>query len=519
MKKNLFCMFLLLCAVSFFPSCSDDDTPPPMVGTEYDGVYKGTLDVVAPSLNIDVKEIPQKIYITKVGDNLFKLQLKNFAFQTFELGTIEVSDLKVVKSDEFCTFSGSDELVLTVGTCDVSVEGTISAGKTKIDIDVKVLDGLFKDLEVSVAFKGDKMAVDQSSEAQITSFVVNTDPATSATIDHKKKEITLTLADNLPSDTLTPTIATSTGAKVTPESGKEQAFNNLTPVKYTVVSEDGISKTEYTVKVIKKGYYDFEEWSTALNKKYSLPTGKFGSTNDGIQIINDIVSQIPGIMPSIPGDTSIYCVISTPNAKSGNKAVQIQTVTLQPQKQSIYDLAELLGNDGAFFKFIADAAPYNTAGSFFLGTFKTDMENTLRSTKFGIPYTAKPVSFSGWYKYTPGEFFRDKDNAVVEGKTDECALYAVLYEAKNEAGEEVTLTGEDVNKSPYVILRAELEDRTAKAEWTYFDLQFKKMNNKEYDYTKTYKLAFICTSSNEGDAFRGAPGSTMVVDSFEITSE
>lgn len=510
MKKNLFCMFLLLCAVSFFPSCSDDDTPPPMVGTEYDGVYKGTLDVVAPSLEIDVKDIPQKIYITKVGDNLFKLQLKNFSFQTFELGTIELSDLKVVKNNEFSTFSGSDELALTVGTCDVSVEGTISGEKTKIDIDVKVLDGTFKDLEVSVKFSGDKLAVDQSSEALVTSFVVNTDPTTAAVIDGKN--IILTLSDTLTDFTFTPTIQVSTGAKVTPESGKSQNFGTSTPVKYTVVSEDGIVKTEYTVSLVKKGVYNMEEWVFDETYKFYTPIGTFGSTNGGSSLV---YSSLEGIQTEHPDVVMPpYCVTQTEDAKVGMKAACLQTVDLVQAKA---DLKKYGGFIGAL---MAKMCPNITAGSLFLGSFiLDDIQNPLNCTKFGVPYSAKPVTFTGWYKYTPGEIFRDDKNNVIEGRVDECAIYAVLYEAKDEEGNDIVLTGDNVNKSTQVILRAELTDRTKKEDWTRFELDFAPMNDKTYDVTKEYKLAFICTSSKDGDTYFGAPGSTLYLDELEIISE
>ena len=50
-------------------------------------------------------------------------------------------------------------------------------------------------------------------------------------------------------------------------------------------------------------------------------------------------------------------------------------------------------------------APKVTTGTLFLGKFITDIANTLNSTKFGIPYSNKPISVKGWYKYTPGEKF------------------------------------------------------------------------------------------------------------------
>ena len=113
--------------------------------------------------------------------------------------------------------------------------------------------------------------------------------------------------------------------------------------------------------------------------------------------------------------------------------------------------------------------------------------------------------------------FYDKDGNVVEGQTDEFAIYALLYEAKGKDGKEVTLTGTDINTSEYIVLKAEVTDKTAKEDWTYFEIPFEKMNDKEYDAANQYKLALICTSSKEGDRYRGAPGSILMIDDLKIT--
>ena len=81
----------------------------------------------------------------------------------------------------------------------------------------------------------------------------------------------------------------------------------------------------------------------------------------------------------------------------------------------------------------------------------------------------------------------------MEGQTDEFAIYALLYEAKGKDGKEVTLTGIDINTSEYIVLKAEVTDKTAKEDWTYFEIPFEKMNDKEYDAANQYKLALICT--------------------------
>ena len=71
---------------------------------------------------------------------------------------------------------------------------------------------------------------------------------------------------------------------------------------------------------------------------------------------------------------------------------------------------------------------------------------------------------------------------------------AVLYEAKDAAGKDVTLTGVDINTSEYRVAEARLKDGTDKDEWTTFELAFEYLPEKSYDSTKEYKLAIICSS-------------------------
>ena len=149
----------------------------------------------------------------------------------------------------------------------------------------------------------------------------------------------------------------------------------------------------------------------------------------------------------------------------------------------------------------------------------TATTDKLNCTKFGIVYDKKPVSFKGYYKYTPGEKFidgTDVSNIVTLDQVDECSIQAVLYEA---ATSDFTLTGHDINTSEARVAVAALSDGSAKAEWTAFDLAFEWLDGKTYDPSKTYKLAIVCSSSKEGDFFKGAGGSTLMIDELEVTGE
>ena len=180
--------------------------------------------------------------------------------------------------------------------------------------------------------------------------------------------------------------------------------------------------------------------------------------------------------------------MQTDDSHSGTAAAKIQSIDTKGQDLGIAK------------------APKVTTGSLFLGKFKTDIFNTLNSTKFGIPCKEKPISLRGWYKYTPGDNYvdgSDKKNVLEHLEiVDECSIMAVLYEAVDSEGKEVILTGHDIASSEYRVAVAVLEDGGAKAEWTTFELPFNNLDGKSYDMSKSYKLAIVCSSSKDGAAFK-----------------
>lgn len=76
-----------------------------------------------------------------------------------------------------------------------------------------------------------------------------------------------------------------------------------------------------------------------------------------------------------------------------------------------------------------------------------------------------------------------------------------------------------ITDSPYIVLKAQLEDKTEQHDWTYFEIPFSEMNNKSFDVNKQYKITFVCTSSEEGATYNGAPGSTLWIDDFKILTD
>ena len=485
--------FGLLCMLGLFSACSDDDKVEP-IGTEFDGVYKGTLDVDLDGTKVGA-DLPQKVYVTKVGDNLIKMELKNFSFGAMALGNISVDKCNVEKQgDNACQFDGEQKLSLPmVGDCDVVMNGTITGEKLEMVINVKATqEGAA--ITVKVDFVGTKLASDQSSEAKITEFTFDSKEVVSQPVIDGTS-ITFMVTDTIKVEelaALVPTIKISEKATISPASGVAQDFSS--PVIYTVTSEDGIVTTKYTVSVSGKVLkFSFDEWVEKGDNRITymtpIPLDKLDSSNGGADLLVNLPMAGGG---SFEGG---FPVLRTDDAKEGAAAAKLVT---------LYTEGAGLG-----------MAPVITSGSLFTGLFDLNFFDQLSSTKFGILHTSKPLRFKGYYKYTAGEgpFYNGKATETLDQK-DKCSIAAILFEIENEND---VLTGHDINSSEKIVAEARLADGSDKAEYTAFDLEFKW--KKDYDASKKYKLAIVCSSSAEGDAFKGAAGSTLIIDEFEVISE
>ena len=493
MKTKLMYFFSLLCMLGLFSACSDDDKVEP-IGTEFDGVYKGTLDVDLDGTKVGA-DLPQKVYVTKVGDNLIKMELKNFSFGAMALGYISVDKCNVEKQgDNACQFDGEQKLSLPmVGDCDVVMNGTITGEKLEMVINVKATqEGAA--ITVKVDFVGTKLASDQSSEAKITEFTFDSKEVVSQPVIDGTS-ITFMVTDTIKAEelaALVPTIKISEKATISPASGVAQDFSS--PVIYTVTSEDGIVTTKYTVSVSGKVLkFSFDEWVEKGDNRITymtpIPLDKLDSSNGGADLLGNLPMAGGG---SFEGGCP---VLRTDDAKEGAAAAKLVT---------LYTEGAGLG-----------MAPVITSGSLFTGLFDLNFFDQLSSTKFGILHTSKPLRFKGYYKYTAGEgpFYNGKATETLDQK-DKCSIAAILFEIEKDND---VLTGHDINSSEKVVAEARLADGSDKAEYTAFDLEFKW--KKDYDASKKYKLAIVCSSSAEGDAFKGAAGSTLIIDEFEVISE
>ena len=290
------------------------------------------------------------------------------------------------------------------------------------------------------------------------------------------------------------------GATVTPANGSTQDFSKG-PIVYTVTSEDGKWHRTYQVDfregVKPSNSYSFEDYEMSANNKYYVWFYKddsrtknyiWASGNEGFMIAKP--NALPDEYPTVPDDNGI-----------DGKCIRLTTRST--------------GSWGKTFK-----KPI-AAGNFYLGAFDVShaLTNTLLCTQMGIPYTQEPVKITGYYKYTPGPVFTDKDFNELPDRIDLPSLYSVLYYNHDEAGNEIMLHGDDVLSSPYIVRKAEVLSAPATDQWTKFEMTFQGTTpiDAKLLADRGYNLALVFSSSKTGDTFEGAVGSTLYIDKVEIT--
>ena len=304
---------------------------------------------------------------------------------------------------------------------------------------------------------------------------------------------------------LAPTFRITDGATISPASGSVHDFSKG-PVIYTVTSEDKEWSRSYKVSfipVIRTSKdtlsFNFEDYHLDSKGKYYIWCEEhedgnmyddWATGNAGYGLTNG--SAGPEAYPSTVLDEGYE-----------GKGVKLVTCSTGPFGQMVkLPLA---------------------AGNLFLGTF--DMSIALKTprlaTGFGLPFDKKPKTFTGYYKYTPGENFQNKDESIVEGKVDEASVYAILYRNHDEDGNPVVLNGDNVQTSPLIVAKAIAANIVPTDKWTQFTVDFSYLKDFDLDLLENrgYNLAVVFSSSADGAFFQGAIGSTLCIDNVKIICE
>ena len=169
MKKRLLYLFMLICSISLFVSCSDDDDVKYPVDSELAGAYKGTMDVYYVGVSTPIaSDMVQKVYISKASDTAVKLELRNFTITVagaeLLIGDITVDNCALTKSGDAYKFSGNQTLSLVVGSCNTSVSGTV--GKNAVDM---VID----DAKSAITFKVNDEATEEDLKALVPVIAIS----------------------------------------------------------------------------------------------------------------------------------------------------------------------------------------------------------------------------------------------------------------------------------------------------------------------------------------------------------
>ena len=281
--------------------------------------------------------------------------------------------------------------------------------------------------------------------------------------------------------TLIPVFRLSAGATASATSGKPYDFS--TPFSLTVVSEDEKHRRTYTLSVTQGEQqplegdhlsFDFERWRVVHD--FELPVGGWAASNEGLQVARSIFHT-----------PERYSVRKTEEAHGGQYAASVTTEELRLDGQPL------------------------AAGSLYLGKFDASrlLLDPLSGPRFGQPWRRRtPLTFSGWYQYTPGAQMIDKTGAPVDG-TDEFDLYAVVFYGE-------PLETRDIQESERILYRAVVRDHTPRSVYTYFEIPF-EATGVSAPPEASLRYAIVASSSREGSIFRGAVGSRLLLDDLQIT--
>ncbi len=336
---------------------------------------------------------------------------------------------------------------------------------------------------------GCKKDDNKSEEALILDFsVVNTNISNFALedvfIDGNFNQVLVLSQNNLagenPPISITPEIEVSEGAFITPASGEEVSFDNKDgAISYVVTAENGDqTKWILTIRDMQLPDADFEDWFDTVGMNgnpYPEPGLSAQSTIWATANMATSMFGQYGTQPLIDGDNTLVQIVT------GNTS----TVPV-------------------------------TSGTIFTGKFDiqgaiSNPTDPAQSTDFGIPFTFRPTALKLKYKFTPGELYIDgtliDPTNILGGFTidtieggDECILWCDL-EVIN--GDNASLIG-----------RAELINGETIEELTEVEIPFVYTSD-----TKPTHISLVLSSSKDGGEFRGAVGSTLVVDDIELVYE
>lgn len=501
--------------------------------------YKGQLVV-----NVNGNAFPgmeQRVYLDKgskytSNKSLAKLTIKNLSILDMEISQIQLNNLVVSQR-------GSVALIDSVGYAYnlpaplsmkalIDVTGTIVDKTITLSLKIALVDDA--SMQIGVGFSG--TAVTENTTAKLESLSVES-PAIVKNFDPAKPSSTntFTVLSNAKAEDLqiAPKATLGEGctfASIETNIGGQTAeikegdkidfskFGKNDYVAYNVVAQDPNYTKRYILKIavlpVAQDEYLFNTWVDGESQNLDgtpVKEPKGWATSNGAASLIHIFDEadIP-LYPKNP-DGSFKPL---PVTQSGTDAARVGTLMTKG------------GN--AFITFI----PAVTAGTLFIGSFQVDPINTLRSTRFGLPFvkTAFPKSFDVTWKYQAGtdyyitqgtknadgsftpEYKEDGTLYVLKpGETDKGSVAVVIYEVSDYVAD--YLDGTNLQTDARIAARAVLEKSTSSSfatESQAFEVK------KAFDPSKKYKIAIVFSSSAKGDSFEGGEDSELFVKSIKL---
>ena len=309
---------------------------------------------------------------------------------------------------------------------------------------------------------------------------------------------------------IAPLFKITEGATIQPANGSTHDFSNGS-VTYTVTSEDKQWSRRYKVSFIPTSqtvkdtiHFDFEHFKKDPNgEKFYI---WYDFDENGKETKYWETGNVAFCF--IANDKSADEYPSAAVSEGGHHGAYVRLTTCST------------GDVGAMFgKPIA-------AGNIFFGKFDAgqSLVDPNKATQFGIPFDKKPIKFTGWYKYQPGKNFQNQQQKILKDRTDQAAIYAVLYRNTVAEGEgegkskKIVLDGNNILTSEHIVAIAQVKNIKTTSEWTPFDISFQYQQSIDENMVENrgYSLAIVFSSSRDGAKFEGAIGSELCIDDIRI---
>ena len=183
---------------------------------------------------------------------------------------------------------------------------------------------------------------------------------------------------------------------------------------------------------------------------------------------------------------------------TGNKGV----ATFGESNTTPVDGENAVSGNAARLETVSVALVGLAAGNLFVGDFSLNILNPNASVKFGKPYTGRPTTLSGYYRYSP-QIIDQPSSSEHAGEMDKCHVYIML-----EDWEGATTRPSNPKQIAYGEFKSDQEVTT------YMKFNIKLAYSNVVD--RPTHIVIVSTSSHYGETYVGGIGSTLYVDEFEL---